>query len=182
MTCIVGLVDGGTVWMGADSLGSSTCGAYPRSSECAKLFRRGEMLLAWSGEVRVGQILEHVLEIPEHPANLPTMAYLVRLFVPALRAALADGGWRVEFDPSGPSWTVLIGYRGGLYELYSSFQIDVTDRPYLATGCATAEAHGSLYSTAGAGIPPMHRVELALRAAAEHDIHVAPPFVVESIG
>lgn len=178
MTVIVGLVDGGTVWMGADGLGSSTCGAYPRASECLKLFRRGEMLIAVSGELRVAQVVEHVMAIPEHDDGTSPMAYMVGRFVPALRAALIDGGWKVEFELGAPGWSILIGYRAVLYGIYSTLQIDVTSRPYIALGCGMDVAHGSLHTTQGLGWAPAQRIMLALQAAAEHDVHVAEPFTV----
>lgn len=186
MTCIVGLVSGADVWIGADSLGVGSCGTYPRHEDVAKLFRREGMLLAFSGEPRVGQIIEHVMTVPEHPDGQSVMAYLVSRLVPAMREALIASGWDVAFDPkSETSWSIILGYRSGLYQISYDFQVERLARDYLAAGCGREWAHGSLHTTSLVPIvgviDPRMRLNLALQAASEHDIHVAPPFRIEML-
>ena len=70
MTAIVGLVDGGTVWIGGDSFASGGCYRYPDTPLERKVFVRCEMLIGVTGPSRMTQLLEHVLEVPKHPADV----------------------------------------------------------------------------------------------------------------
>lgn len=186
MTAIVGLVDGDRVWLGADSLGVSGCLGTPRPPEIAKIGRVGEMLIGHSGDVRPAQIALHLLEIPEHPDGLGVVPYLVRHFVPALRGAFSAHGQPTDRPPDqgGPNWSLVLGYRGGLYVVECDFNVTTSARGYYASGCGREFALGSLHTTRPYGdrfYGAETRVRLALEAAAELDVYVAAPFVIESV-
>lgn len=177
MTCIVGLVDGGTVWIGADSYAAAGCQRYPMGEE-QKVFRRGDFIFATAGVARLGQIIRHLVELPE-PSDEPPMAYLVRRLMPAIKTAIDQyGGAGLGTD----EWALLIAYRGKLWDVDDHLAVDeVTD--YAAIGCGRPYATGSLYSTRPplTGCDAIARINLALRAAAAHDVHVAPPFIIERL-
>lgn len=183
MTCIVGLVDGERVWIGGDSHAAAGCQRYPDTPVERKVFRRGEMAIGATGPSRMTQLLEHILEIPEHPAGLPPYVYLVTILAPAIRRAIVEHDGVKINDPSD-GWEFLLGYRGALYAV--CHDLSVSHLPeYGAVGCGREYATGSLYTT---GLPtirqrwaPEDRIRAALAAAAEHDIHVAPPFILESV-
>ena len=59
MTCIVGLVDDGKVYMGGDA--ASVDGYIVRTSALSKVFRNGPFLIGYSTSWRMGQILQYHL-------------------------------------------------------------------------------------------------------------------------
>ncbi len=189
MTVIVGVVDGTQVWIGGDSHGAAGCQRYPRTDLERKVFRRGEMLFGVTGASRAIQLFQHVLDIPEHPDGVEPFVYLVTLLMPAIRHAIQEHDG-LKINDSSDGWQFLLGYRGGLYDI--CHDLSVSPLPaYGAVGCGREYATGSLSTTAyrpnwaDRSQPlwsPQERVRLALEVAAEHDVHVAGPFVVESVG
>lgn len=63
MTCIVGLVHGDTVYMGADSAGVS--GLDLRLRKDSKVFLRGEFVMGFTTSFRMGQLLQHKFVPPQ---------------------------------------------------------------------------------------------------------------------
>lgn len=55
MTCVVGLVDKGTVYIGVDS--AAVQGWTRRKSRVAKVFHRGPFLIGYTTSFRMGQLL-----------------------------------------------------------------------------------------------------------------------------
>lgn len=176
MTCIAALVDKGTVWMGCDSMGSSDDDAY----DCAfpkKIFTVNDMLIGVAGSLRINQLLQYAWDVPER-GNLPVMPYMVAVaesIRPLLNDAEAsstlDGGKRI-FEG-----TVLIGYQGKLFRIFSDCSVFQTKQEYATIGSGAQVASGSLYSTKGQ--EPKKRVRMALEAAAQHIASVRGPFVID---
>lgn len=183
MTCIVGLVDGDRVWIGGDGHCDAGCPRLPRLSDNAKVFRRGPFLFGVAGATRTLQILRHVVQIPAqgHESDID---YLVTRFLPAFKEAI-DGHGGISINDGSDTWSVLFGYRGRLWDL--CFDLALTEIPtYGANGCGRGPALGSLYSTDPERRCTIRgaedRVRMALEAAAAHDVHVAAPFILESVG
>jgi ATP-dependent protease HslVU (ClpYQ) peptidase subunit len=183
MTCVVGLADRGEVWIGVDSLGTGSCGAYPHHEDTAKMFRKGDMLIGYSGEPRVAQIIQYTITLPERLAETPTMEYLVRDVIGTMRSGIEAAGWEVRFDPkSEQTWALVVGYEGAIYRISYDFQIERLARDFVTEGCGREWAGGSLWTTGGMPrIAPQERIRLALAAASELDIHVAAPFHIERL-
>lgn len=181
MTCLVGLVHEGSVWIGADRLSNDGCvGTMIATS---KVQRHPEMLLASSGEPRVGQLLAYAFIPPlRHAETTSDIQYLVRQWVPSLRATLDTYGVPVEEDKGGNTrWAILLGYRGHLYEIYDDFQVTESLCGWSAAGCSYKAALGALHATYGRVEDPDLRVVLALQAAEQVDIHVRGPFDIERL-
>lgn len=184
MTCIVGLVVSGRVWIAGDSFAAAGCQRFTMPDSESKVIKRGELVIGAAGPVRIMQILEHIVEIPEHPADMEPMPYLVKLLMPAIRTAITEhGGVNINDEHNG--WEFLLGYRGGLYSV--CHDLSVTTLPsYGSVGCGHEFALGALYAIAsnsnrwaGQTLAPPERLVVALEAAAAHDVHVAGPFIVE---
>ena len=167
MTCIAAVVSGSVVWMGADSVHASSHALYARDEP--KIFQNGDMLIGEAGCVRVGQLLEHAFVPPEHSPRKSDLAYLVTEFIPAVRATIEKQ----------ENWTLLIGYRGRLYEVYSDFQIGRVGADYSAIGSGAAVAKGALCVLNQED--PRTRIERALAAAAAHVPGIGPPWVMRSL-
>lgn len=178
MTCIVGVATRNGVWIGADS--ETTNGWSKFQNATSKIYRLGEMLLAHSGPVRVSNILRYQFTPPDDAGEDP-LRYLVAHFVSALRAVLREQGvLKVSDAQEGlDDSMIMVGYRGGLFEINSDFSVVSHQRGYNAIGVGYQYVLGALSVTEA--LPEPERVLLALSVAAKHSLSVSEPFVVECL-
>jgi ATP-dependent protease HslVU (ClpYQ) peptidase subunit len=173
-TCIVGVVHGGHVWMGCDSMASSE---YIKTEmRVPKVFRVGEMLVGVCGSLRVRDIVEFVSLPARLESETSDRAFLVTQYIPTLRSSLKDAGVLDSEEVDAFDGGMLIGYRGRLYQLYADFAVMEQER--WAIGSGSDFALGSLYSSTG---EPKARIKKALEAACEFSPSCAPPFVIERL-
>lgn len=174
MTCIVGLADGGRVYIGGDSAGVADYAIDVRAD--AKVFRNREYLMGFTTSFRMGQLLRYSFKPPTPKGNLER--FMVREFMPAAMDCLDAGGWLSVDKGRREGGTFLIGVRGELFGVWDDFQVGRTVNGYQSVGCGDAYALGSLHATAGQ--KPLARVRSALAAAAHHSAGVTGPFVIKS--
>lgn len=184
MTCIVGVVKGGTVWLGGDS--AATNGHLDRTIiKDPKVFVKGEVGFGVCGSPKVMDALAHGIELPSQQGG-EDRAFLVSELVPSIRAGLvaldAAGEDKGPFG-GGPGVTfegeLLVAYRGELYKLQSNFQLIHGSEAYESVGSGASLALGSLQATKKMR-NPRKRVIAALEAACQN-AGVAPPFVVVTV-
>lgn len=180
MTCIVGLVDNGHVYIGADSAGVEPGSMSLNTRADSKIIRNGEFLMGFTSSFRMGQLLAYVLKPPSVPPTGDTMAFMVAEFVEAVRTCLKDGGYAKKKDEEESGGQFLVAVRGRLFCVHGDYQVEETTCGYAACGCGDQIARGSLYTSVGQYTPEV-RLKLALKAAAEHSAGVHPPFHVERL-
>lgn len=178
MTCVVGVVRDGTVWVGGDSAGVAGYSLVVRADE--KVFVNGPFVMGFTSSFRMGQLLRYNLTAPPHPEGMDADRYMTTLFVDAVRATLKTGGYATVESGRESGGTFLVGYRGGLYQVDSDFQVA---RPYdlfAAVGCGADIALGYLCCAAATGPnPDLNAVVIgALRAAQRYSAGVRGPFTV----
>src|SRR5882762_2813647 len=179
MTCIAGLVDNGKIYMGGDS--AATNGWGLTILEEPKVFRNKDFLIGCSGAARMITLLRHSLNPPEQEENEDTLLFLATRFIDAVRDCLKNGELAKkenEQESMGNSY-FLVGYRGQLFCVYNDYHISEALCSYDAIGCGDDLALGVLF--AAPDIQPTKRIELALRAAEQHNAGVRGPFYVESM-
>lgn len=181
MTCIVGVVEGDTVWMGGDSAGTNSW-----LDQCIydepKVFRNDGMLIGSCGSHRQAQLLRYVLKPPDHDPRSSIEKYMVKDFINAVRECFTAGGVCEKRDNvEGHLGAFIVGYRGRLFVIHSDYQVRMPKKPYAAVGCADQIAHGALFASEHM-TNTKDRVELALHAAEQFSAGVRGPFVVESLG
>lgn len=176
MTCIVGLVDNGVVFMGGDSAASS--GLTVETREDPKVFVNGPMIFGFTSSFRMGQLLQYALQAPERSAKKTDLAYLVTDFVDAVRELYRSKGFMGKDAEREAGGTFLLGYRGALYEVSDDFQVGRPALPYTSVGCGCHLALGAMHATADHGLGPEARIRRALAAAAEFSAGVRAPFHV----
>lgn len=146
MTCIVGLVDNGIVYIGGDSCGSDGRTSTIRAEE--KVFRNGEFLFGFTSSFRMGGILRYSFKPPECK-TWDVWRYMNTTFIDAVREAFKSGGYLQTESGRESGGDFLVGFRGQLFVIESDFQIGVPACSYEAVGCGRSHALGSLFSTVG---------------------------------
>jgi ATP-dependent protease HslVU (ClpYQ) peptidase subunit len=178
VTCIVGLVADGAVWLGADSaaIGGSLMGI--RAPGDAKIAQVGPLLIATAGNHRAWQALRHHFEIPAHEEQHgDALGYLVHV-ADALRDCYrAHGVGNIGGGGEESPAVFLIGYQGRLFALYGDFSIGEFAEEYHALGAGEEVALGALYATPA--LRPENRLEMALEAAERFCLEVRWPFVIK---
>jgi len=182
MTCIAGAVINGELCIGGDSVSVHGQSAA-RVGSGGKVFRVGEFLVGSSGTVRCQQVVRYLLEPPHIEEDLT--AYLVKRFVPGLRTAMKDNGGECKGQSGDDQMDAryLVGARGRLFEIDSSYGVFESLAPYAAVGCADQEALAAMYTAYSLLKDPLAEdiVNRGLLAAAEFDISVRPPFTIMTI-
>jgi ATP-dependent protease HslVU (ClpYQ) peptidase subunit len=172
MTCIVGLVDKGDVYIGGDSAGVSGLSISIRADE--KVFGNGPFVMGFTTSFRMGQLLRYKFSPPAQTVHQNDMEYMVTGFIDAARLCFSTNGFGDKDGTVGG--TFLVGYKGSLYTIEGDYQVGKSQGAFDAVGCGSDLALGSLYSTEG--LPAEKRVNIALAAAATFSAGVAPPFTI----
>lgn len=172
MTCIVGLVDKGDVYIGGDSAGVAGLSLSIRADE--KVFGNGPFIMGFTSSFRMGQLLRYKFSPPAQTVHQDDMEYMVTSFIDACRTCFSQNGFGDKDATRGGSF--LVGYKGTLYTIEGDYQVGKLHAPFDAVGCGSDLALGALY--ASEGHPPEKRINLALGAASTFSAGVAPPFVI----
>lgn len=180
MTCIVGFVEGNTVWMGGDAAGTNWQ-LDQDLYDAPKVFRNDGALIGSCGSARQGDLLRHALTVPDHDPRTDIAKYMVTTFIDAVRTCFKAGGVGGLKDGVEQSQgDFLVGYKGRLFVVYSDYQVRAPTLRYASVGCGAQIALGALFAsdhiTSG-----YDRVHLALRASERFSAGVRAPFVVESL-
>lgn len=172
MTCIVGLVDKGTVYMGGDSCASSDYAHQIVGNP--KVFRIGEMILGVCGSFRLIDLLrfsvQGVAETDQHPERF-------------LRTTFTENVYNVmekyhESEKGELQGCLLIGYKGALYEMQSDYSILNAPEWGLSVGSGVYAARGALHALSKHRYTPEKKVMMALEAAEAVAVGVKGPFKV----
>lgn len=176
MTCIIGLIDNNTVYLGSDSRTSSNGFKFPGNH--TKIFSQNGILFGICGNVRYNDIIRYRLEIPYQHEDVSDIEYLCTDFIDSLRFALESAKYSKEENniSSVPFESmILLGYKNKLYSIFHDYSI-LEFNDYYAIGSGSDFALGSLETSRNLGISPRKRIELALEAACKFSVGCAPPF------
>lgn len=175
MTCIVGLVDNGTVYIGADS---ATLSDLTRTiQEDFKIFKKKKFLIATSGACRLTQILRYQFNPPEYSKKRykSVTDYIAGDFIEGCRRCLRENGFSYkEKDQEFFDGCFLVGFKDELFDISCDFTVMKVNN-YATLGSGRDIALGVLYSVKGS---PEERITKALEAAAAFNVGVAPPFKI----
>lgn len=177
MTCIVGFVEGNTVWMGGDSAGVGGYDLTVRADQ--KVFRNGPMLFGFTTSFRMGQLLRYALTVPDHDPRVEVEKYMTTAFIDAVRECLKTHGWASKDKESEQGGVFLVGYKGRLFYIGSDYQVGLPADGYDAVGCGEQIARGALF--ASTHLLGKERLEIALLAAERCSTGVRGPFHIESL-
>jgi ATP-dependent protease HslVU (ClpYQ) peptidase subunit len=173
MTCIVGLVNKGKVYIGGDSAGVAGSNVVVRSDE--KVFVSHGMAFGFTSSFRMGQILRYCFKPPED-TDKDAAAYMVAKFIPELQRCFSANGYERTINGEKSAGTFFVGYKGRLFIVESDYQVGENNIGYASVGCGDCYALGSMYSTQR--MKPQARVLEALTAAEHFSTGVRGPFKV----
>lgn len=177
MTCIVGIVEGGKVWIGGDSALSDMDTHELIACSNQKVFRVGEMLIGVSGSARVSDALRYQLDMPRHPRRMELGRFMRTLFVDAVRDALRKAGTLQQHQGvEGCDANLLVGYRTRLFVIEGDLHIHEAIDDYAAIGSGGAVANGAM--SVSQGVQTRKRIIAALGAAERYTVSVRRPFYV----
>lgn len=172
MTCIVGLVDKGDVYIGGDSAGVAGLSLAIRADE--KVFGNGPFVMGFTSSFRMGQLLRYKFSPPAQTVYQTDMEYMVTTFIDTARQCFSANGFGDKEATVGG--TFLVGYKGKLYTVEGDYQVGIPATTYDAVGCGSDLALGAMF--ASKGMAPIERIEMALSAASTFSAGVAPPFTI----
>jgi hypothetical protein len=173
VTCIVGLVDDGVVYIGGDSAGVSNSWLSLHADR--KVFTNGPYVMGFTSSFRMGQLLQYALK-PPAPPERGLERFMVTTFVDAVRRCLKDGGLARKENEVESGGAFLVGVGGRLFEISADYQVKEEVAPYASVGSGSVTALGAMYATEG--LLPRDRIRLALGAAARFSTYVRRPFTI----
>lgn len=173
MTCIVGLVDQGKVYLGGDSAGVAGWSLTVRAD--SKVYSNGPYILGFTSSFRMGQLLRYAFDPPTPPAD-DLDRFMATTFIDAVRQCLQMGGYAKKDSEREEGGVFLVGVAGRLFEIHSDYQVGESVDGFSAIGCGDELALGSLHATSFTGLTPHARVTMALQAAERFSAGVCGPF------
>lgn len=176
MTCIVGVVKDGKVYIGGDSAGVAGYSLVARAD--SKVFVKDKFVFGFTSSFRMGQVLRYAFTPPVRHPDTDIMEYMVTSFIDGLRTALKAAGFAARDKEQEMAGTFLVGYEGRLFHIYDDYQVGEGIAGYDACGCGEDIARGALYATPDED--PHARITKALQAAETFSAGVRAPFLVLS--
>jgi ATP-dependent protease HslVU (ClpYQ) peptidase subunit len=179
MTCIVGIVKDGKVWMGGDRLVSS---GETKFTGCPKVYilkwdSKPEFLIGDAGGHRASDIVQ-TMDIIGSDLDDPYLN-VVKVLIPSIRKALIENGAMGKFDDGTDQGNaMLVGHRGRLFRVCSAFSVAEPAEGYSAVGSASDIAFGAFSAMENMGMTwhPKNKLAVSLEAAERHSRAVSGPF------
>ena len=180
MTCIVGIVKDGEVWMGGDGAMFIRDDLAIEISAKKVAIIDGRFLMGMSGTTRPWQIMR-AMTYPEHPDGVSDEEYMTLSVISAITEELRKNNLLGHDDENhcdcAGHCEGLIGYRARLYTLDSGFNLDEYRQGVAGSGVGVGL--GALTATELLGIEsPERRIRIVLQAAARHLGSVGEPFTI----
>lgn len=154
MTCIIGMLNDGIVYMTGDHIG--TDGYDVELQKRSKVFKNGDFVIGYTSSFRMGQLLEHVWEPPKKPKDCKSVyTFMVKHVVPSLIKLFDENKFmRIVSDLDNASkrsvngqaygGEFLIGYKDHLFKIQSDFAVLECTRNFDAIGAGEDFAKGAL--------------------------------------
>ncbi len=177
MTCVIGLVHRKRIYMGADSAASGN--RFIRTTNLPKVFRNGPCLIGYCGSFRMGQVLQHCLEVPKQPPGEAAETYMVTRFIDAVRVAFKTKGVSAIEQNKEKGGHFMVGYRGHLYSINSDFHVGDMLDGFDCIGSGAPVALGAMKALEDQ--PPRERIQRALEITSYFISDVAPPFHIATM-
>jgi ATP-dependent protease HslVU (ClpYQ) peptidase subunit len=172
MTTIVGTCKNGVVILGADSQVTDS-DRRNNSLTMQKITSNNGYLIAGAGDATPCDILQHIFipPVPTVTERKNLYKFMITKFVPAMREALEEAGYKIDPKDTDSGFSMLIAFDGELFDIGDDFSVLLNDTGIYGVGNGSRYAIGALYAGA--------TVEKALEIAAQNDIYTSGPFQIE---
>ena len=187
MTCIVGLVEDGRMYIGGDSLGVGP-GLDVSQRKDVKVFKKGNMLFGYTSSYRMGQLLRFKLSIPAKIEGQDDYEYMCTTMMDAIRLCLKSNGYTRIKENEELIGTFLVGYNNQIYVIEDDLQVGMQYASYDSVGCGHVYALAAMFAIekcvgliTSSKVTPRDKITLALEAAEEFSGGVRRPFVIEEL-
>jgi ATP-dependent protease HslVU (ClpYQ) peptidase subunit len=170
MSCVVGVIQQGKVYIASDGLATTEEGER-RPVICIKVFTNKHYLIGYTGSVRHGQILGPRFFDP--PSSIYDFPDAARKIYEEKGAMLVNDTGQQMFASN-----VLIGHAGRLFELLIDYQMNEVYGDFTSIGSGAPYAIGSLFATKK-WKSPIKRIVNSLDAACEYDRSCGKPYTIE---
>lgn len=177
MTCIVGLIQKGKTYIGADSAGAIGLDVSVRKDP--KVFKVNDFVIGCTSSFRMIQLLRYSLQLPKVYPDADIYQYMCTEFVNAVRTCFRNGGFLRLDNNVESGGKFLVGYKDRLFVVEYDYQVGENELKYYAVGCGESFALGAL-DAIGDEIPAEEMIKKALNIAAYRSGGVRPPFIIES--
>ena len=180
MTCIIGLVRDGKVYMGGD--GQYLDGWHRIRSTNPKIFRLGDMLIGSDQSQRISDIIQYNFDPGPDKCEDPA-DFFVQDFIPTLQNDLEEFGakQRSQEGTDKMEAAIMIGYKGRLFVIGEDFALSQIASDYEAIGAGARYARGYLYAMRETSNSPEKLIGGALECAAHFSAAVSEPFTILEI-
>ena len=179
MTCIVAIAQNGTVYMGSDHAASDEKSGWILSRKEPKVFKVGQYGIAFTDSFRMGQILQYNWTPPKYTptkTNSGLDKFMRTKFIDSVKVAFKDHGFGdIGGNDEDTGGIFIVGLEGRIFVVDEDFHVGENVVNYMAEGSGGMFALGALHATKNQKNPKM-RLKLALEAASEFSMSVAPPF------
>lgn len=181
MTCIVGVVNNGKIYFGADSQMSDGNLKLMVSDE--KVFIKSNIIFGVAGNCRFSKLLKYYLDIPPQDDGMSDIFYLHHMIVENIRKLALDYGYseKENNQESINSYTI-IGYKDTIYSLDAMFSLSKIDIKYWAEGTGRQVALGVMYNLRNENMPIKEKILKALEASEYFSSGVSYPFQIYELG
>lgn len=178
MTCIVGIVEDGDVWIGGDSAGVSGLDVTIRTDE--KVWKTKHFVYGYTSSFRMGQLLRYKFDPTPWDGKGTIQKYMATTFMDQLRNTFKSGGYMANDNGREDGGDFLVGHQGHLFAVYSDLQFGQSRDDYMSVGCGESYALGALHAM-GPNPTPNAKIKKALEAAVHFSGGVRPPFVIKKL-
>jgi hypothetical protein len=180
VTCVVGLVHEGDVWIGADAAGTAGWDLTIRRDP--KVFLAGDALVGFTSSFRMGQLLRYGLGTLARNPNVDPYEHVVTAVANEVRSLFDAGGFSRRKEESEVGGVFLLGYAGRLFTIDQDYGVGEALEPYAAVGSGAQVALGALNVLSWQdNLPPRQKLIYALNVAERHNASVRGPFTVLSL-
>lgn len=192
MTCIVGLIsESGKVYIGGESAATADTARSiirtPKTFVLSQEFdeKTVDIAFGYAGSIRMGQLLQYDLEIPD-PEDLPPHKYIVTRLVAnileAVHTTASNGEEGLQLQTGS---MVMVGYAGHLFSIWWDLNVEERAEGFSSIGSGSPYAIGFLYGLWDCKTirqkSPRAIVKAALQCACNLDAACAPPFNIVSV-
>jgi ATP-dependent protease HslVU (ClpYQ) peptidase subunit len=182
MTCVVGIVEDGNIYIGADSRGSS--GHQYVTRKDSKVFISKDFIFGFTSSFRMGQIIKYHFNPPKRVETQSTDNYIHTTVLEHIIEILTSKGYNKISNNIIEGGVFLMGYRGILYEVEQDFQVGQLYSVYNAIGCGENYAKSCLWTIDALGFPlsVTEKIDIAIKCAAEHNSGVDANIKILTLG